>query len=205
MHQAAQKLVTDEGGADGLALRRVHDRAEVEELLIRYTMSVDLRDWGLFRSCFAERVSVRFDPPIDDLPDEPLTPEEWAAFAGAGLDAPGAGQHYYSIYSMHVGGGEAEAVMYYREGLGEQVDAPPFGRSIYYTYRCRRTHNGWKLAEISAHALPESMERGPGPDASFGPIDEPLSQARPRRRSGKGSRHQAPESKRPHRSAAKRR
>lgn len=201
MHQAAANLVS-QAGPDLVALRRVHDRAEVEELLLRHTMSVDLRDWELFRSCFGERVHVRFDPPVADAPDGLVSPEEWAALAGAALESPRSMQHYYSIYPIRVEHDEAEAVMYYRSGHGDHVDAPATDHGVYYTHRCRRTRDGWKIVEISAHALPEGASIGAEHEALE--AGEP-SQVRPRRGSGKGSRRPSGDSKRTQRTAAKRR
>ena len=166
-------------------------------------MSVDLRDWAPFRSCFAEQVRVRFDPPLADAPEEPVTPEEWAPFAGAYLDASDASQHYYSIYSIRLDDQEAEAVMYYRAGHGEHVDEPPFMHSVYSTFHCHRTSQGWKIDEISTHPIAEAIERGPDLDESITLGGEPLSETRPRRRSRKTVRRQA--AKRTQRSAAKRR
>jgi hypothetical protein len=202
MYEAAAKLA-DEAGPDEVALRRVRDRAEIEELLLRHTMSVDLRDWELFRSCFADRVHVRFEPPVADAPDGPIAQEEWAALAGAALESPQATQHYYSFYPLRVDEDEAEAVMYYRAGHGDQVDAAPGAHSVYHTHRCRRTRAGWKIVEITAHALPDGAQLGPSSVAS-NDAGEP-SQARPGRGSGKGSKRNGVESKRTHRSAAKRR
>ena len=191
---------TLEEGADSPALRRVRDRAEVEELLLRYAMSVDLRDWELFRSCFGERVHVRFEPPEADMPDGPVTPDEWAVLAGRALGSAEAQQHYYSIFSVRLDEEEAEAVMYYRAGRGATVDAPAAAQSVYYTHRCRHTRAGWKIAEISMHVLPAG-ERGPAADDANG---EP-SQARPKRRGHGAQRREAADGKRPKRSAAKRR
>ncbi|HEU4406423.1 MAG TPA: nuclear transport factor 2 family protein [Polyangiaceae bacterium] len=201
-HQATAKQVI-EGAADELALRRVHDRAAIEELLIRYTMSVDLRDWVPFRSCFADRVRVRFDPPLAEAPEEPIAPEEWAPFAGSFLASTRDSQHYYSIYPIRLDDDEAEAVMYYRAGAGEHVDEPPFLHSTYSTFRCRRTRDGWKIAEISTHSLDEAIERGPQLDASYDLLEEPASETRPRSRARKPAKKQ--EAKRGQRSAAKRR
>jgi hypothetical protein len=202
MHEAAATQAI-ENGADELALRRVRARAAVEELLMRYTMSVDLRDWGPFRSCFADRVRVRFEPPLADVPEEPVTPEEWAPFAAVSLGAPDATQHYYSIYSIRLDDEEAEAVMHYRAGRGTHVDEPPFLHSAYATFRCRRAADGWKIVEISTHVLDATLERGPDLDASYSMSDEPLSETRPRRRPRKASKRLA--AKRTQRSAAKRR
>jgi len=193
---------TLEEGADGPALRRVHDRAEVEELLLRYAMSVDLRDWDLFRSCFGERVHVRFEPPDADVPDGPMTPDEWAVLAGRALGSAEARQHYYSIFSVRLDEEEAEAVVYYRAGRGEAVDAPAAEQSIYYTHRCRHTRAGWKIVEISTHVLPAG-ERGP--NANDANANGEPSQVRPRRSGHGGQRREAANGKRQKRSAAKRR
>lgn len=201
MYEAAAKQAT-EGAADEAALRRVRDRAEVEELLIRYTMSVDLRDWTLFRSCFGERVRVRFDPAVVEAPEGPIAPEEWAVFASVHHDTAASAQHYYSIYSIRLDSGQAEAVMCYRAGQGGGVDEGPFSHTIYYTYRCRRGPEGWKIDEISAHTLPAGLEQGPALDE---PRGTPPSQVRARGRVGKGAKRPGTEPKRTQRSAAKRR
>lgn len=192
MHEATAKQATL-GGGDELALRRVRDRAEVEELLIRYTMSVDLRDWTPFQSCFAERVRVRFDPPLAEAPEEPLTPEEWAPFAGSFLGDARAPQHYYSIDSIRLEGNEAEAIMYYRAGHGEHVDDPPFLHTAYSTFQCRRTAEGWKITEISTHTVADALEQGYERSA-------PASETRPRHRARNTTKRHGTK-----RSAAKRR
>lgn len=209
MYEMAAKQAS-ERGADEFELRRQRDRAAVEELLIWYTMSVDLRDWALFRSCFGEQVAVNFDPPVADVPDGPMTPEEWAAFAGAHRNVPEATQHYYSISSVRLDGNDAEALMYYRASHGGSVDAPPFLNNTYSTFRCRRTSAGWKIVEISTHSLPLSIELGPESADTFAPPDVDDAEGSSSDdghlypRPGRGSKRHGPASKR-QRSAAKRR
>jgi SnoaL-like domain len=203
-HEVAVKRTT-EGGA--VAQRQACDRTEVEDLLLKYTMSVDLREWGPFRSCFADRVLVRLDPALGESPAEPIMPEEWAPLASAHLNAPVASQHYHSIYSLEIdeSRGEAEVIMQYRGGRGERIDEPLFVCSVFFTYRCRRSAQGWKIAEISARAMPEAIERGPELDASFDLDGDIFAEARPRRRAGKGVKRQMVRVKRSPRTAAKRR
>jgi hypothetical protein len=184
-----------EEGADGLALRRLCDRSAVEELLLRYAMSVDLRDWELFRSCFGDRVRVRCEPPTADVPDGPVTPDEWAALAGRALGPARAGQHYYSIFPVRLEDDEAETVMYYRAGAGDAFDAPASEHRAYLTHRCRRTRSGWKIAEISLHVLPEHSDAAP--ESGEGPGRAGRGHGGPRRETG--------DAKRAKRSAAKRR
>jgi SnoaL-like domain len=41
-------------------IRRLEDRAQISETVIRYAMGVDQRDWAMFGNCFTDPVHVEF-------------------------------------------------------------------------------------------------------------------------------------------------
>ena len=45
---------------DNASLQLLLDRAEISDVQLRYATGVDMRDWKLFRSCFADEIEVDF-------------------------------------------------------------------------------------------------------------------------------------------------
>ena len=45
---------------DNASLQLLLDRAEISDVQLRYATGVDMRDWKLFRSCFADEIDVDF-------------------------------------------------------------------------------------------------------------------------------------------------
>lgn len=52
--------LSHEPTAADAVVRRLHDRAEISDVQLRYATGTDSRDWELFRSCFTERIEVDF-------------------------------------------------------------------------------------------------------------------------------------------------
>ena len=50
---------------DSEKLQLLIDRAHIGELIHRYPVSIDARDWKLFRSIFTDEIQVYLGPPID--------------------------------------------------------------------------------------------------------------------------------------------
>jgi hypothetical protein len=150
------------GGPDapaGRDPRRARDVADVEELLLRHALGSYAGDGALVRSCFAEPAPGG------------AAPSEAAALARAGLGPLEAGQHYYSIVSVRVRAGAAEAIVHHRAGRGRGLDAAPFDPMIEFAYRCRRSPAGWRIVNIAAQRLPDAVEWGPGADVGLDELD----------------------------------
>src|SRR4029077_11713857 len=55
------------------------DKLAVAETVYRYATGVDRRDWALYRSLFADTVTIDFSSYGPDLPPRQMNADEWVA------------------------------------------------------------------------------------------------------------------------------
>lgn len=136
-------------------LRRLLDRAEINEVQTRYATGTDSRDWELFRSCFTDEVEVDFSQGFGQ-PVTRVTADEWVAATAPRMESFKATQHMITNHVITFDGDDdATCVAYVRashhlpNGLGDS-DQTVYG---YYTNRFTRTPNGWRIAKVKLTAL----------------------------------------------------
>lgn len=158
-------------------IRRLEDRALISELVIRYAVSVDRKDWTSLATCFTDPVFADFSEmgvPAGTVAradqvagiaaaiggfahTQHLSPNHVIEFDDADLDH--ATCHSY-LYAQHLLGGSANGDFYLLRGS--------------YTNRVVRTGDGWRIEGLIAHvaweegnlaAVAESAARGPSSGA----------------------------------------
>jgi 3-phenylpropionate/cinnamic acid dioxygenase small subunit len=129
------------GGRDA-EVQRVIDARAVHDLVVRYALALDARDWGLLESCFLPDATYTF--PGGESPDRAAIVDRCAR-ALTRLDAS---QHLVGTIDVRVDGDEATATAYFQ---AQHVKRGTPGGDLFIvagTYRDRvvRTPDGWRIA-----------------------------------------------------------
>ncbi len=117
-----------------------HDRDEIADVLLRYTVGIDRRDWKLFRTCFTDLCTVDYG--------------DFGAWQGAdALTAAFDEMHKPFGHTMHsltnldirVDGDRAEARSYVNAVIIVPGMAGGFQTYGYYDDEIVRTASGWRI------------------------------------------------------------
>jgi SnoaL-like domain len=143
-------------------IRRLEDRAQISEQVIRYAMAVDRRDWAMLGRCFTDPVhadfteagSVAADFARDDLvglisgaiggftATQHLSPNHVIEFD---VDDSGRAVCYSSMYAQHYLAGAQDGDFFLLRGS--------------YDNHLRRTPDGWRIERLIQHvSWPEGNE-----------------------------------------------
>src|SRR5258708_14017023 len=106
-------------------------RAEMERVMLNFGRALDVGDWKLYRSCFADRFQVNFER-LTGQPEVHVSADLWTRFAEVIL-SPVRRHHQYSNFSATVDGDRATAIIY----MVAMHWKPTDGGSAEYT------QNGW--------------------------------------------------------------
>jgi len=112
-------------------LETLWTKAEIERVMLNFGRALDLGDWPLYRSCFADRFRVNFER-LTGFPEVHVDADLWTRFAELIL-SPVRRHHQYSNFSATIHGDRAEAIIYM---VARHWKATDGGAAEY-------THNGW--------------------------------------------------------------
>ena len=150
------------------------DRIEIQDLMVRYAMAVDGRDWDLYRSVFTSDAVIDYTgsgaicAPVDEM--VPWLASAFTPFAGL--------HHNMTSHYAEVDGATARACTYYvayhtvPDGSGGETMLQGGG---HYRDRLVRTSAGWRIAHRvelgtwSDGPYPEGVSRA----ARYGTTDHP--------------------------------
>jgi ketosteroid isomerase-like protein len=141
--------VDDAGG-----LRRLVDRAEITDVVIRFARAMDIQDWELLRSCLAEHLDVDYSALRGDPPSR-ISAEEYVAARVKGLHGLRT-QHISTNHLVSVDGDSAECVSCYlihRLDPARRDGENTFDSAGHYTHGLRRTADGWRIDTIAQTVL----------------------------------------------------
>ncbi len=145
------------------SLEEISDRLEINDLLTRYTVAIDTKDWGLLDTCF--------------LPDAKLDYTQTGGIQGAypevrqwlekALAAFPMTMHFISNSTVELSGDRAKSRTYVINPMG--FPKPDGGLHIftvggYYVDELVRTSDGWRIANRMEEAgymdgsLPEGLQ-----------------------------------------------
>lgn len=126
-------------------VRLLEDRQEIVDLVIRYCVAVDRRDWDMFGSCLAS--SVRRDSGV-------LTREEFVAVVAGALPGFRSTQHLSSNQLVSFDTSDPDRAVCESDMYAQHfLEGSPGGD--YYLLRARyrdevvRTADGWKIEAIT--------------------------------------------------------
>ena len=120
------------------------DREEIQDLLIRYAMALDSRDWGLLATCFTEDGVTDYG----DLGGENNGPAAIVELCRSALEPLDASQHIITNMVIATDGDSGSATCYFQ---AQHVLRGTEGGDNFLvggTYRDRlvRTADGWRIA-----------------------------------------------------------
>lgn len=139
-------------------LQVLSDKAAISEVLHRYAMAIDLRDWSLLRECFTDQMQADFRSfGVRDVYQGPA--DDWVEAIRstiAGLDVT---QHLTANHSCRVDGDEARLTAYLQALHRLQVERGDSDYTCggYYTCELQRSGPDWR---ISAYSLTVTWDRG---------------------------------------------
>jgi hypothetical protein len=148
--------------------RRLHDRLDIVELMNRYALGVDRRNWPLYRSCFEDRFAIQ----AEGWP-ESMEADEWVDLIRTGIHNYEATQHQMSNHSIEVDGDRAHCITYIR-AVHHQPRTTGGSEWVlvgYYDLDLKRHGSGWKIARFNlttqwSEGNLALIEIGPQPPAS---------------------------------------
>ncbi len=124
----------------------LQDRAETIDLMNRYALGIDRRDWPLYRSCFEDRFAL-------DAPGWPesMDADQWVDIVRSGIERYEATQHQMSNHTLEVDGDRAECVSYIRavHHQPKAVGGPRWVLVGYYELGLVRNPSGWRIARFN--------------------------------------------------------
>ena len=129
-----------------LSLEEISDRIQINDLLIRYTVAIDTKDWNLLDTCFTKdaacdyRASGGVEGPYPKVRD-------WLSRALAAFPMT---QHFISNTTVEIQGASAKCrtMVYNPMGLpNAKGGLSIFTVGAYYNDQLVCTDEGWRIAE----------------------------------------------------------
>jgi SnoaL-like domain len=156
-------------------VRNLEDRALISEVIIRYAMGIDRRNWSMFADCFT-------DPVDTDYSERGHAAKTWArdefvALVRARLSGFAGTQHISPNHVIDFDEADPDraicySYMYAHHLLQGSKDGDLFLAVGHYTNHMRRSVSGWRIERIIQHvdwqqgnrsAVEESSARFAGP------------------------------------------
>lgn len=143
-------------------LRRLEDRQAIVDVVIRYCVAVDSRDWTMFASCFA---------PVLTTDAGELTSEEFVGIVQGALPGFQRTQHLSTNHVVTFHGSDRATCasdMYAQHLLEESSGGTYYLLRARYTEDLIRTPDGWRIRSITTtdrweegnlNAVAEAIER----------------------------------------------
>lgn len=131
---------------DNAALQALLDRAEISDVQLRYATGLDMRDWKIFRSCFADEIDVDFTSVFGGAPRH-VTADKWTEAARRTVSGLQATQHMITNHVITLDGDNALCVAYVQAQhyLPNDRGAATQTMGGYYTNQFVRTRAGWRI------------------------------------------------------------
>ena len=146
-------------------VRRLEDRADISETVIRYCVAVDARNWEMFADCFA--------PTVTTEQTGQLARNEFVTFVAGALDGFRSTQHMSTNHLITFDEANPDRATCESDMFAQHfLEGSPQGE--YYLLRARysdqmiRTSDGWKIESITTwnrweegniNAVAEAIER----------------------------------------------
>src|SRR5215470_15843868 len=97
---------------DSEKLQLLLDRAEIGEVIHRYPVSIDARDWKLFRSIFTDEIQVYLGPPVQTPRMRTVSADRFTEQVTGVITRFEITQHFLTDYHVEVNGKDAVCVCY---------------------------------------------------------------------------------------------
>jgi len=131
-------------------LRTLTDRAAVSELMQRYAMSIDTKDWDALRSCFADEMEIDISetPFGKGAPPLRMSGDRWLDQIKRTVLKFAVTQHMIAPYRIEVKGDQAVCMAYLKArhfppGCADEKSV--WGLGGYYTNTMVTSAQGWRI------------------------------------------------------------
>ncbi len=149
-----------------LSLEEMSDRVEIQDLLVRYTVAIDTKDWKLLDTCFTPDAQLDYTSTGGIKGPYP----EIRVWLEKALAAFPMTVHYISNSTVELEGDEARARTYVINPMGfpnQEGGLHIFTVGGYYVDKLVRTRDGWRIRErvedqaFLDGSLPDSLQVPP--------------------------------------------
>jgi hypothetical protein len=135
-------------------VRRLEDRAEISEQVVKYAMGVDRRDWDMFSDCFTERVYADFS--AGGMPAQEYARDELVARISFALNGFTATQHISPNHVIEFDVGDPDRAICHSYMFAQHLLEGANNGDFYllhgsYTNHMLRTAEGWRIERIIQH------------------------------------------------------
>jgi ketosteroid isomerase-like protein len=135
-------------------VRRLEDRNEISEQVIKYAMGVDRRDWEMFADCFTDPVYADFS--AGDIPPATVPRSQLVGQIASVLDGFTATQHISPNHVIEFDDADSDRATCYSYMYAQHLLAGSENGEYYllrgsYTNYLRRTAQGWRIERIVQH------------------------------------------------------
>ena len=132
--------------AASLSVEELSDRLQINDLLTRYTVAIDQKDWSLLDTCFTQDAHLDYTSAGGVAGDYPVV-RKWleAALAPFAMTV-----HYVTNSVVELQGDEASARTAVLNPMGFQNDDGSmhlFTVGAYYKDKLSRTDKGWRITQ----------------------------------------------------------
>jgi hypothetical protein len=146
--EAFQPLSRRFAMTDSEKLQLLFDRVQIGEVIHRYPVSIDARDWKLFRSIFTDEIQVYLGPPIQTPRLRIVSADKFAEQVIGVISRFDVTQHFLTDYHVEVNRDEAVCLSYMQARHFKQGQ-PTWDMGGYYTYHLIRVGEGWKIPKYT--------------------------------------------------------
>ncbi len=129
-----------------LSIEEISDRIQINDLLVRYTVAIDTKDWNLLDTCFTEDARCDYTASGGIAGPYPEV-REWLAKALAPFSMT---QHLIGNTVLELDGDSATARTMVHNPMGipkEGSGLTLFVVGAYYNDKLVHTEDGWRIAE----------------------------------------------------------
>jgi 3-phenylpropionate/cinnamic acid dioxygenase small subunit len=126
--------------------RYLLDRVDIIDVILRFARALDLQDWDLCRSCFADEVEADYSE-LRGTPPSTTSADAFVALRREGLRGLKT-QHLSTNHSVTVDGDAAVCVSYLVIFRYKPGDDDTFHTHGYYIHNLIRTDDGWKICKV---------------------------------------------------------
>ena len=133
-------------------VKRLEDRSEIIEKVIRYAIALDRRDWNAFTSLLTDEIFIDFSE-WSGMEPRMWAVNEWAEFARTALNGFAVTQHISPNHVVTIEGDDATCIsyMYAQHNLPGASGGDTLIMRGYYTNIMKRTPAGWKISKMKQH------------------------------------------------------
>ena len=137
------------------------DRTKIIDHVLNYSTGIDQHKWELYRSIFANEITMDFSSWSGD-PAVTMAADDWVAGVRAALEPFDATQHVLTNFAVAVNGDNATCTCYvsahHHLVTGDLREMHSIGG--YYIHKLERNGTGWLIHETQLNVTWEMGDRG---------------------------------------------